>query len=251
MSQNNLGVYGTFLLTNALKKNKTLKGLNLFKNTIDVDGARAVRELLKVNSTIEFLDLGHNRIREKGLEAITEGIQASKDCKLKTLGLRMNFINDDGFTRFFDESIFSGMSKIENLYIRQNNLTEYKAKKIQEKLRENKLDIFVDSFEKSMYISEERMERTAFVGLDNAAAQSNRIMESQFGLIKRPVRYREGKKLDGKNGAKNIYMFVEFEDTASVELYTKMVNRGRMNYVRKAFRSGTNTYVHIRRSKRP
>lgn len=136
LSQNNLGVYGTWILTNSLKKNNTLKGLNLFKNTIDVDGARAVRELIKVNTSIEFLDIGHNRIRSKGLEAITQGIQNAKDCKIKSLGLRLNFINDDGFTRFFDESILSGMSKIENLYISQNNLTEYKASKIIEKLKE-------------------------------------------------------------------------------------------------------------------
>jgi hypothetical protein len=74
-----------------------LKGLNLFKNTIDVDGARAIRELLESNSTIEFIDLGHNRIRSKGLEAIKEGILANSTSKIHSLGLRMNFINDDGF----------------------------------------------------------------------------------------------------------------------------------------------------------
>jgi hypothetical protein len=69
----------------------------LFKNTIDVDGARAVRDLLKVNSKLEFLDIGHNRIRSKGLEAIAEGIIGAKESKLTSLGLRLNFINDDGF----------------------------------------------------------------------------------------------------------------------------------------------------------
>ena len=29
----------------------------------------------------------------------------------------MNFINDDAFSRFFEEVIFSKMSKIENLYV--------------------------------------------------------------------------------------------------------------------------------------
>ena len=98
MSQNKLGVYGVTLLARALHKNKTLKGLNLFKNTLDVDGSRALGEMLKVNSTIEWLDVAHNRIRPSGLEAISEGILKNKDCKIKTLGLRMNFINDDGFT---------------------------------------------------------------------------------------------------------------------------------------------------------
>jgi len=97
LSQNQLGVYGVVLLSAALRENQTLKGLNLFKNTLDVDGSRALRELLKVNSSIELLDIGHNRIRAKGLEAIREGILANEASKLHTLGLRMNFINDDGF----------------------------------------------------------------------------------------------------------------------------------------------------------
>ena len=88
----------------------------MFKNIIDVDGARALRELLKVNKSLEFLDIGHNRIRAKGLEAITEGI-VKGNCPLKSLGLRMNFINDDGFQSFFDDVIFSKISKIENIYL--------------------------------------------------------------------------------------------------------------------------------------
>jgi hypothetical protein len=38
----------------------------------------------------------------------------------------MNFINDDGFSRFFEEVIISGMSKIQNLYVSQNNFSEHK-----------------------------------------------------------------------------------------------------------------------------
>ena len=134
LSQNRLGVYGVTLIAKSLHKNITLNGLNLFKNTLDVDGARALRDLLKVNSTIEFLDIGHNRIRQKGLEAIAEGILEGKSSGIKSLGLRMNFINDDGFTRFFNEVIFSGMSKIQNLYVNQNNLSDYKAMKLSEKI---------------------------------------------------------------------------------------------------------------------
>jgi hypothetical protein len=58
-----LGVYGVTLIAKALTKNSSIKSLNLFKNTLDVDGCRALRDMLKVNSTIEMLDLGHNRIR--------------------------------------------------------------------------------------------------------------------------------------------------------------------------------------------
>jgi hypothetical protein len=57
------------------------------------------------------------------LEAISNGIQEAQNSNLKTLGLRLNFINDDGFKNFFEDVVFSGISKLENLYIRENNLS--------------------------------------------------------------------------------------------------------------------------------
>ena len=61
-----------------------------------MDGARAIKELLKINNSLEFLDLGHNRIREKGIKAITDGLVENKNSNLRHLGIRFNFINDDG-----------------------------------------------------------------------------------------------------------------------------------------------------------
>jgi len=78
---------------------------------------------LKKNETLEFLDIGHNRIRQKGLEYICEGLTQAPNSGLKTLGLRMNFINDFGFTTLFNDLIFQGSSKLENLYINLNNLS--------------------------------------------------------------------------------------------------------------------------------
>ena len=165
ISQNILGVYGVTLIARSLHKNKTLKGLNLFKNTLDVDGSRALGEMLKVNSTIEWLDVAHNRIRPSGLQAISEGILANKDCKIKTLGLRMNFINDDGFQEFFSKVIFSGKSKIDHLYINENNLTDLKAITFSDEIKSKKLNVFVDRFEKLCFNSDKRMENTIWVNL--------------------------------------------------------------------------------------
>lgn len=93
-------------IAEALKKNSSLKHLSLFRNKVDVDGARALKELLKVNSTIEFLDVGYNRLREKGIKAITDGICENPSSKIKHLGVRFNFINDDGFNYLFENAIF-------------------------------------------------------------------------------------------------------------------------------------------------
>ena len=57
-----------------LENNKTLKYLNLFANTIDVDGARAFGNTLAVNDVLECIDFGHNRIRDEGILSLANGI---------------------------------------------------------------------------------------------------------------------------------------------------------------------------------
>lgn len=258
LSQNQLGVYGVTLVAKALQANQVLKGLNLFKNTLDVDGARALRELLKVNKSIEFLDIGHNRIRSKGLEAIREGILGGKDSKLQSLGIRMNFINDDGFTRFFDEVIFAGKSQIQNLYIQENNLSQYKALKLNQELKDLDSKLYVDAFEKMSYLQEERMKKTIWFGpieshYATAAMRAdiiNQFCEDKAGLIKTPIRFRVGKKIQGKTNAKSIYMLVEFENESNIHRVNKMVYKRRLAFSRKCYLAGTNTFVAIRRSKR-
>ena len=118
LSQCGLGVAGTVTVALALHNNKTLKHLNLYRNKVDVDGARALRELLKVNSTLEFLDVGYNRLREKGIKAITDGIVENPTSNIQHLGLRFNFIRDDGFGYLFDTAIYpEGKSQISHLYL--------------------------------------------------------------------------------------------------------------------------------------
>lgn len=102
-----MGVSGIVNISEALAKNTTLKTLNLYRNILDVDGARALGALLKVNCTIEFLDIGHNRIRQTGLRAICDGIVANPKSKLTELGIRANFINDNGISYLFEQLIIN------------------------------------------------------------------------------------------------------------------------------------------------
>jgi Ran GTPase-activating protein (RanGAP) involved in mRNA processing and transport len=125
LSQCKLGVSGTYAIAQALLKNSTLKSLNLYRNKVDVDGARSLREVLKVNHSLEFLDVGHNRLREKGIKALTDGICENPNSKLRHLGIRFNFINDDGFNYFFENAIFKNKSKIDHVYLLQNYLSEH------------------------------------------------------------------------------------------------------------------------------
>ena len=122
--------------------------MNLYRNKVDVDGARALRELLKVNTSLEFLDVGFNRLREKGIKALTDGITENPNSNIKHLGVRFNFINDDGFTYLFENAIFKGKTKIDHIYLIQNYLSEHHTLNLSKKLEELGIKIFVDGFEK-------------------------------------------------------------------------------------------------------
>jgi len=118
LSHTKIGVSGMMHLAESLLKNNTLKHLNLYRNIIDVDGARSLGSLLKVNTSLEFIDVGHNRIRKTGLTAICDGILANPDSKLTQLGIRSNFINDDGFTYLFDKLVSGNKKQLSQLFIK-------------------------------------------------------------------------------------------------------------------------------------
>ncbi|UZJ56958.1 hypothetical protein CBS101457_006278 [Exobasidium rhododendri] len=62
---------GVVYLSQALKKNRTLKVLNLSDNNIEMSGLVAIADALKYNATLETLDLSHNPCCGPGLEGIT------------------------------------------------------------------------------------------------------------------------------------------------------------------------------------
>ena len=261
LSHNNFGVYGTILIAGALEKNTSVKKLNMFKNNFDVDGARAIGKLLKANSNIEWLDIGHNRIRQKGLEAIQEGLIKGKNLKLKSLGIRMNFINDDGLAAFFEKVVLTGAVSLKNLYLADNNFTEYKSKEVHKQLTDKKIGLFVDRFEKISYTSDSKMEKTLFVQLGsyqsltansikNCNALATQLRSKKSGLVKPPVRVRFGRKIWNKKSQVNAYMFVEFEDLLSIANVTSLNSRGILLGAFKTNIAGSNTFVHIRRSQR-
>lgn len=77
----------------------------------------------------------------------------------------MNFINDDGFVSFFEKVIMTGAAPIKNLYLADNNFTEFKSQEIHKQLVDKKMAIYVDRFEKISFTSDSKMEKTLFVQL--------------------------------------------------------------------------------------
>jgi len=219
LSQCNIGVSGTYAIANALHKNTTLKTLNLYRNKVDVDGARSLRDMLKVNFTLEFLDIGHNRLREKGIKAITDGICENPKSNIRHLGLRFNFINDDGFSYFFENAIFQGKSKIDHAYMIQNYLSEHFTFQLAAKVEQTGKKIYFDIFEKLQYLNQSRLDRSIWISPILPNQQSEQFwkffqQDFECGLIK-DVRIRKGQKIPGKP-KENYYAVIEYAHSNSV-----------------------------------
>lgn len=175
----------------------------------------------------------------------------------------MNYLNDDSVSQFFKEAILPGKTSLRNLYLNQNNLTTHKALELHSLLKQaektHKFKLYVDKFEKIQFYTEDRLKNTIFFErIDSTSINDkNRMLSTlhprNVGLIKMPIRIRQGKKLPSKNGPNN-YVFVEFELPKMGDQVgngvTKMVNKGRIRLGEKAYLAGTNTFVYYRRSKR-
>jgi Ran GTPase-activating protein (RanGAP) involved in mRNA processing and transport len=145
LSHCNFGSSGVTSLCTSLAQNFTLKSLNLYRNICDVNGARAIGECLKKNSSLEFLDIGHNRIRQTGLKAICDGIIANPKSKMTQLGVRANFINDDGFTYLFETLVFPKTgAHLTQIFLKANFLSEHHKIALAQQALSTKC--FVDDF---------------------------------------------------------------------------------------------------------
>ena len=162
LSHCNFGSSGVSSLCTSLAQNSTLKSLNLYRNICDVNGARAIGECLKKNCSLEFLDIGHNRIRQTGLKAICDGITANPKSKMTQLGVRANFINDDGFTYLFEKLVFPKTgAHLTQIFLKANFLSEYHKIALAQKTSDIKC--FVDDFQYLDLLVKEKLDRTIWI----------------------------------------------------------------------------------------
>lgn len=88
---------GASYLGQALKKNRTLKVLNLSDNSIEIAGLVAIADALKYNSTLETLDMSHNPCSGPSLEGITTLRSAfTLNSNLKRLFLNDTDLSSEG-----------------------------------------------------------------------------------------------------------------------------------------------------------
>jgi len=88
---------GVVYLSQVLKKNRTLRVLNLSDNNIEMSGLIHIAEALKINETLETLDISHNPCAGPGLEGITRLRTAfTLNSNLKRLFLNDTDLSSEG-----------------------------------------------------------------------------------------------------------------------------------------------------------
>lgn len=254
LSGNRIGVSGAKAFAEMLKKNKSLEVLNLFSNIIDVDGARALKESLKVNNTLRELDVGLNRLREKGVMALAEGLSENRTSAMTTLGLRYNFISEDGITEFFKKALLGGHCKLHHLYIKGNYITEPTVVQLQKQLTDGKVTLHVDMFEKLKYLVQSKLERSIWISPmwpndPEAATKIRSFFEDnhKVGVVV-DVRIRTGPKIASKPKPNN-YAIVEFAHINSVPRALRVASKKQAvihgNRIR-IYKAGTRTQALLK-----
>lgn len=142
-------------------------------------------EALKLNKKLNFLDIGHNRIRITGLKAIIDGVLANESSNLHSLGIRANFINDEGFTDLFDRLILSdGKHHLTHVFVEQNFLTEYHKIALHKEVVRKGVKVYVDEFEGISVLDKALLDRSIWLsplpktGMQNFEAQIEKFFSS-------------------------------------------------------------------------
>ena len=97
---NQIGSEGTTALADALKQNSTLRRLSIFMNQIEAEGATALSDALKQNSTLKELYISSNQIGDKGARALADALK--KNSTLTVLNISSNQIGDWGMKALAD-----------------------------------------------------------------------------------------------------------------------------------------------------
>lgn len=200
----------------------------------------------KKNSTLEFLDLGHNRIRDAGLKALINGISANPQCKIKSLGLRFNFITDEAVCYFLEKiNLFKSLSF---LFLKNNRINDLGITNIKKLYDNMKLHVFIDIFDKLKYNDNDLLDRTVWIFPANTDcnAMKNMLEDSAKCGIVLDIRKRKGNLYPNRSTRKNEFFFVEFAHPVSVNralfIKKKILRIGGTGH--KVFKAGTATFIY-------
>lgn len=102
----------------AIAKNRTIKVLSLYQNSIGPEGAKHLAGALQTNSSLEQLFLEGNQIHDEGAKSIATAIRTNK--KLNTLILRGNGIGNIGASALATSFLYNQTLRV--VLLGQNNI---------------------------------------------------------------------------------------------------------------------------------
>jgi Ran GTPase-activating protein (RanGAP) involved in mRNA processing and transport len=131
---NNIGNVGAAALAEALKRNQTLRTLDISKNGIGSAGAAALADALKMNTTLTTLDISSNyEIGDAGAAALAEAL--THNTSLTELWISNNNIGLEGATALSEALKYN--TGLKTLFINFNNIGDAGAEALAEALTRN------------------------------------------------------------------------------------------------------------------
>lgn len=249
LSKCSLGVAGGHLLKEPQSNCKKLEYLCLFNNLLDVDGMRSISKALEVQSSLKFIDFGFNRIKDEGQRNLKLGLNKNKNSKLTALGLRYNFLSDDGVKSFITEVT---SSSLETLFLKNNNLTNDLLAEHKETALKKNAKLYCDFFDKIEVNDESKLNRTIFVSpanMDGNQPVKNFFDARKTGVILN-IRIRKGQNYPNRADNQH-FAFIEFASELSVHKSLMIPKRKRLIGSKKIdiYRAGTATYFYSKNCK--
>jgi len=169
------------------------------------------------------------------------------------LGLRFNFLSEDGLVDFI-KTIFlnntNSPKKLEEIFIKNNSINElglFALKRSFDNLNIKKLNI--DLFDKIKYLDQEKLDRTVWLHPTVSTRHEIKTFFEDYqkcGIVT-DIRIRSGPKWPNRVKEANKFVMVEFADPTSIERALKIAARKKALIGLKKFRiykAGTGTYIY-------
>ena len=124
-------------LAEALKINQNISEVKLNRCRITKIGGVTLAEMLKVNKSITELYMNSNNILDEGAVAFADALYINNSLKCVSLGL--NKITDKGFIELVESLIIN--ESLEKLYLEFNNISEVGAKVLLKALDDDNINL--------------------------------------------------------------------------------------------------------------
>ena len=145
---------GARIFVDAFKDNTTLHTLDISEINLIDDGASALSSFIKNNVVVEIC-LSRNRITKKGAKLFAKAIK--NNSSLTVFDISENWIENKGIVYFLKKISKSKNSKLKELMVTENMITESCTRQIQDKLKMISAPLTVYSSESELILNKKKV----------------------------------------------------------------------------------------------